>query len=372
MKKRLCSAGLALALLLSLSTGAAAAATGFRKIQTYVPGQFSDVASDLWCAANVQSVYECGIMLGKTEDRFAVKEKLTAAQTVVMACRLHAGYYGKTLQPEKGDPWYQPYLEYAARNGIVWQPENGNYQRTADRSFFVRAISSALPDAALSVINSVEEGGIPDVNRGDACYDAVYRLYRAGILTGNDAKGTFGAKDGITRGAAAAILSRVIDPSLRKSITLKAAPFEPVPLKKLANYKSLKKKMSDAEFQAAYEAARKVVEPLAKKSREEQLLGIAIALREMVESGQVRYSTEEAHYNDPYGYFVKGVASCAGCTRATGLCLNMLGISYEHVNEGQWSHQWCRVNMGNGEYWICDAYGLYCGSEPYAYGHPYL
>ena len=83
------------------------------------------------------------------------------------------------------------------------------------------------------------------------------------------------------------------------------------------------------------------------------------------------YSTDIPHYNDPYGYFVLGVASCAGYTRATGLCLNILGIPYEHVNENQWGHQWCRVNI-NGTYWICDAFGLYCGPEPAPYQHPYL
>ena len=88
--------------------------------------------------------------------------------------------------------------------------------------------------------------------------------------------------------------------------------------------------------------------------------------------GYVSYSMDADHYNDPYGYFVLGSASCAGCTRATGLCLNVLGIPYEHVNENQWDHQWCRVKMDDGTYWICDAYGLYCGPEPAPYQHPYL
>ena len=92
----------------------------------------------------------------------------------------------------------------------------------------------------------------------------------------------------------------------------------------------------------------------------------------MVESGQVVYSMSAPHYNDPYGYFVAGVSSCAGCARATGLCLNILGIPYEHVNENQYSHQWCRVKMPDGSYWICDAYGLYVGPEPAPYQHPYL
>ena len=103
---------------------------------------------------------------------------------------------------------------------------------------------------------------------------------------------------------------------------------------------------------------------------EDQLWGIAVAMRDRYDSGMM-YSMSTPHYNDPYGYFVLGTASCAGCARATGLCLNILGIPYEHVNENQYSHQWCRVNV-NGTYWICDAYGLYCGPEPAPYMHPYL
>ncbi len=146
------------------------------------------------------------------------------------------------------------------------------------------------------------------------------------------------------------------------------ASFRPVPLEKLANYRSLRKKQTDAEFRQAYNVALEIVSPLAGLPREQQLVGIARALRARFEAG-IRYSTSEAHYNDPYGYLVLGVASCAGCTRATGLCLNILGIPYEHVNENQWSHQWCRVNV-NGTYWISDAFGLYAGPEPAPYRHP--
>lgn len=161
-------------------------------------------------------------------------------------------------------------------------------------------------------------------------------------------------------------------PGQRIAITLVQAPFEPVPVTKLANLKSLRKKTTDAEFRQAYDAAVELVTPLGKLSREEQLYGIASALRDMVESGRVAYSMSAPHYNDPYGYFVAGVSSCAGCTRATGLCLNILGIPYEHVNENQYAHQWCRVKMPDGSYWICDAYGLYVGPEPAPYQHPYF
>ena len=99
-----------------------------------------------------------------------------------------------------------------------------------------------------------------------------------------------------------------------------------------------------------------MVTPLALMSREDQLYGIASALRAVVDDGSMAYSMEANHYNDPYGYFVLRTASCAGCARATALCLDILGIPYEHVNENQYSHQWCRVPMEDGSYWICDAF----------------
>lgn len=144
-----------------------------------------------------------------------------------------------------------------------------------------------------------------------------------------------------------------------------------VSIDELANKKGLQKKCTKEEFQEAYDAAAQIVIPLVGMSREEQLSGIASALRAMVDTGKVGYSVSDRHYNDPYGYLVLGAASCAGCARTTGLCLNMLGMTYEHVNENQWSHQWSRVNI-DGTYWICDAYGLYVGPEPAPYEHPYI
>lgn len=145
-----------------------------------------------------------------------------------------------------------------------------------------------------------------------------------------------------------------------------------VPLNQLANLKSLKKSCTDEEFQEVYSLLIMDVSEMTDLSFEDKLYSCAGLVRYLVDNGYVVYTTSTPHYNDPYGYFVIGVGSCAGATRATGLLLNMLGISYEHVNENQWSHQWCRVLAPDGTYWVVDAYGLYVGPEPSAYGHPYF
>ena len=51
-------------------------------------------------------------------------------------------------------------------------------------------------------------------------------------------------------------------------------------------------------------------------------------------------------YRTPYGVFIKGEASCAGCTRALILVLECLGFTnLTHANENGWTHQWVILTM---------------------------
>lgn len=55
------------------------------------------------------------------------------------------------------------------------------------------------------------------------------------------------------------------------------------------------------------------------------------------------YTTKGQMYRTAYGVFIGGQYSCAGTTRALGLILDYLGITWVHVNPNQWADQWCRV-----------------------------
>lgn len=407
MIKKLASLFLAISMVLALHTPSFAANdTDFQKINTYQPGQFSDVSATDWYAENVKITYEYGLMTGKSNNLFDVGGNLTVAEAVAIVCRLHNAYNRNNADFGAASPWYQPYVDYAKANGII--ERDYSYAAPISRLDFAFFISNALPDAAMPKLNEVAQNDIPDLYAGSPCQDAiaalqgtgvleevstsrlqhlstvicgsigtipsskeqeaVYRLYRAGILTGNDEHGTFAPETNITRSAAAAIVSRVVEPSLRKHIVLTKKAPELVPVSQLANLPSVKERASSEQFALAYEEAKRIVDPIRGLSREAQLCAIALATRVIAEKN-ITYSMESAHYADPYGFFVDHSASCAGCTRATGLCLNMLGIPYEHVNENAFSHQWTRVNV-NGTYWICYAYGLYCGPEQVPYQHP--
>lgn len=95
-----------------------------------------------------------------------------------------------------------------------------NYNAPIKRCDFADIMAAALPAAALSAINDIEQ--IPDVAKSEVYAGGVYTLYRAGVLTGNNARGTFGPETSISCATAAAIVTRMADSALRQSVTLTA------------------------------------------------------------------------------------------------------------------------------------------------------
>lgn len=193
--------------------------SNFTKSNAYTAGQFTDVAAGAWYAASVQAAYEYGLMQGASANQFNINGNLTVAETITIAARLHATYQGEGYTFSAGNPWYQPYLDYAVQNGIC--STYPDYNAVISRASFAMILTNALPAEALQAKNTVEENGIPDVPSDANYHDAVYLLYRAGVLSGTDSAGTFAPFNSITRAEVAVILSNMVDPSLRKSFTLK-------------------------------------------------------------------------------------------------------------------------------------------------------
>lgn len=77
-----------------------------------------------------------------------------------------------------------------------------------------------MPEEALEEINSVDSGSITDIPAGAEYEGAAYKLYRAGILTGSDAQGSFQPQSTITRSEVASIAARMAVEGNRKRVTL--------------------------------------------------------------------------------------------------------------------------------------------------------
>ena len=242
MKKtqRILSLLLSIVLLFSMLPAAALAAeTGgidnFKKINSYADASFSDVSSNDWFYENVKAAYELGLMVGRSSTAFGTNENITIAETMTIAARLHAVYHTGKADFVQKSPWYRTYTDYCAANGIA-NPDDYDLRAVATRAQFAVILANSMPDAAWKEINSVADNAIPDVKITDAFGKAVYKLYRAGILVGNDASGVFAPYTNIRRSEIAAIITRMADASLRKSIWLetkstdKWVPVQPDPV----------------------------------------------------------------------------------------------------------------------------------------------
>lgn len=193
----------------------------FPKIRDYTGAGFSDVDLTEWYAPYVQSVYETGLMSGLSGVKagtFGISGDMTLAQSITIASRIYSKYAGDNEQFEvlSGDSWIDPYIRYAKNNGIITaQTAASNMMdEPVSRAQFSLIMSSALGDSACVQINDVKNGYFKDLYEASAAGRAVYRLCRAGIITG-DSHGKFNPEASISRAQVAAIVARVTDSSLR-------------------------------------------------------------------------------------------------------------------------------------------------------------
>lgn len=227
MKKRALSAALAVVLCLSFLSTAALAAEGmdnFKKMEDYPKGKFTDVAAGSWYADSVQTAYELGLVKGSSDSAFSPEGSITVGSALALACRLHSIYATGGADFVQGTPWYAVYVDYAVKNGIITEGQFSDYGVNATRREFAAVLAKALPETAISEKNTVPDGAIPDVPAGSANAAEIYRLYRAGVLTGSDKYGTFAPETTIDRASVAAIVSRMARPGLRQQVKLEPAP----------------------------------------------------------------------------------------------------------------------------------------------------
>ena len=227
--KRFLSALLACCLLVGLMPAAMAARvsapSGF---ENFTPGreyteQFTDIVPSDWYYTSVVSAYEMGLMSGQSGINFAPKSNISVAEVLTLTSLMLSTYLDDGHSFEGGSPWYQPYVDYALEWGLIQNGQFSDYGAPAKRAEMAQ-IFAALPEEMLAPINDIPTGAIPDVALDQPYQEAVYTLYEAGIVSGNDAEGTFLPSNPITRGEVACILANLVNPAQRKNLTLTVTP----------------------------------------------------------------------------------------------------------------------------------------------------
>ncbi len=193
--------------------------------------KFTDVKADSWYYEDVDNAVRLGIINGKTETTFAPDDNLTYAEAIKLAACMYQLYKdGSVYLVPGGNPWYQIYVDYAKDHGIITENffyKVSNINEKATRAGYMEIFANALPDEALKGINNVPDGSIPDVPMVHESSISIYKLYRAGILTGVDAKHNCKPEDNIKRCEVAAIITRMMDETKRVKFSMETTAEEP-------------------------------------------------------------------------------------------------------------------------------------------------
>ena len=184
--------------------------------QAYNP--FSDIDPSAWYYWDVLTAVESGLVNGKTESTFCPDEYLTCAEAVKLAACLNQLWWDGEVSLTNGTPWYRPYVDYAWEVGIL--SEEYRWDEKATRADFLKLFANTLPSDALSRINDVPDGSIPDVPSWYPDAWAIYLLYRAGVVQGSDSIHSCNPESLIKRSEVAAILTRMTEPSARLSFDM--------------------------------------------------------------------------------------------------------------------------------------------------------
>lgn len=214
------------------SPAAPAGPYAFVRTRTY-DGQFSDLTRDSVFYDNVSALYEYGLSVGKTDGTFGLTDPVTVSQGIIFAGRLRSFYeLGDTelgaaafRSEDPAQPVYEPYLLYLQSVGALGDELYGQYFTYATRSAMAHILACALPRTAYENLNGstvtqcyAARTHIRDVSEYTEYYQDILALYRWGICQGVDAVGSFLPGETITRGALAAMLTRMADPALRTKL----------------------------------------------------------------------------------------------------------------------------------------------------------
>lgn len=184
---------------------------------------FVDVPEGEWYYESVYYAWDADLIDGTSATTFRPDNTLTVAEAIKLAAALHQlESDGKVTLKNGTANWYDTYVAYAVKEGII-EAKYQSYTTAqmnapATRREFVHILHGALDE--YEAMNAISDNAIPDVKTGDAYADEIYDFYRAGILTGSNAQGTFHPESSIKRSEVAAILIRMYDESMRLEKTL--------------------------------------------------------------------------------------------------------------------------------------------------------
>ncbi|MBQ9647318.1 MAG: S-layer homology domain-containing protein [Oscillospiraceae bacterium] len=200
------------------------------KIAAY-DGQFADLADvNPVFLPYIAASYEYGLFAGR-DNGFAPHADVTVAELLTLSARLRAAYAGETIPAAaEGEVWYLPYVVYLAERGLLGLSP-ADYDASATRAELAGIFALSLPEDcfdnrnALIVTDAYASGDyITDVDEYTPYQPQILWLYRQGVLAGMDAFGSYWPDEPASRAEVAAVVTRMVDPSLRIALDWETLP----------------------------------------------------------------------------------------------------------------------------------------------------
>ena len=193
--------------------------------------QFQDVSPEQWFYPYVTASYEYGLIRGRSEHSFAPGEEITVAELLTLSARIRSAYEGENIPAAaEGEVWYAPYVAYLSAKGLL-DNSLSEYGAPATRAQLAGIFALSLPESCFAAQNAAlvtdayESGDyITDVTEYTLNQPQILWLYRQGLLTGMDGSGSYWPDQTTTRAEVAAVVTRMVDPSLRVTLDWNVLP----------------------------------------------------------------------------------------------------------------------------------------------------
>ncbi len=334
---------------------------------------FYDVTDSDWHLEAIEYVTANNLMEGDGEGNFHPNQLLTRAEAVMLLYRLAGSPTAEPIaqfQDVARDAWYADSVFWAYQQNIV---------RGTSREMFSPSTSVTREQLAVFINNYIETQEIEIQMTENAMYRVkdcwlISRYAERGVfivcetgLMNPDSQFNFNPQNGVTRADAAVVFMRLTKALAGEQLTGILVPDTEVDFSKL----SLSQKEKDAQ---ALAVAKQIVSVIPTDRSDIERVKMAAHIVSHY-SKFCTYTMSGPDYSSAYGVFVKGEYSCAGSTRALGLVLNCMGYQWRHVNENQYSHQWCELDI-NGQVIIADGQtgqvGYRTGDSVEYVSHPFV
>ena len=178
---------------------------------------FTDMDYTHWGYYYIKDCVNSGIIKGTSDTTFSPDSTISVAEIITIAVRL-AGI--KTVS--SGENWYDGAVNAAVHSGIIKEGQFDSFTREASRAEVAGMLGVVKPESSYKAINNIY--AIYDVNEMTPYCGEIYKLYRAGILTGSGNSAAFKPYENITRAETAALVARLLDEGQRRNFTIVESP----------------------------------------------------------------------------------------------------------------------------------------------------